>query len=75
MTRISLSTAQAVLAAMAAMFLSSVPARAQTIDETVNQVFADSTGWFVSFIFASIPGTSIAWIVVWLVVAATVFTL
>lgn len=49
--------------------------RAQTIDETVNQVFADSTGWFVSFIFASIPGTSIAWIVVWLVVAATVFTL
>ncbi|OAN69550.1 alanine/glycine:cation symporter family protein [Seohaeicola saemankumensis] len=75
MTRISLSTAQAVLAAMAAMFLSSVPARAQTIDETVNQIFADSTGWFVSFIFASIPGTSIAWIVVWLVVAATVFTL
>jgi alanine or glycine:cation symporter, AGCS family len=75
MTRISLSTAQAVLAAMAAMFLSSMPAHAQSIDETVNQVFADSTGWFVSFIFASIPGTSIAWIVVWLVVAATVFTL
>ena len=74
MTRISLSAAQAVLAAMAAMFLSSIPAHAQSIDDTVNQVFADSTGWFVSFIFASIPGTSISWIVVWLVVAASVFT-
>ncbi|MDP5348294.1 MAG: alanine:cation symporter family protein, partial [Paracoccaceae bacterium] len=59
---------------MAASFLSSMPAHAQSIDDTVNKVFADSTGWFVSFIFASIPGTSISWIVVWLVVAASVFT-
>ena len=75
MTRISLSAARAALAVMAAIFLFSMPARAQSIDETVNQIFADSTGWFVSFIFASIPGTSIAWIVVWLVVAASVFTI
>ena len=48
---------------------------AKTIDQTVNQLFADSTGWFVSFIFSPFPGTSFPWIVGWLVVAATVFTL
>ena len=47
---------------------------AKSIDETVNQLFADSTGWFVSFIFSSFPGTNFPWIVGWLVVAATVFT-
>ena len=46
----------------------------KSIDETVNQLFADATGWFVSFIFSSFPGTSFPWIVGWLVVAATVFT-
>ncbi|MDO8882863.1 MAG: sodium:alanine symporter, partial [Pseudotabrizicola sp.] len=50
-------------------------ARAQSIDETVNEIFAASTGWFVSFIFAPIPGTGFAWIVAWLVIAASVFTL
>ena len=54
-------------------FLSS-PALAQSVDETVNQVFANSTGWFVSFIFSPFPGTSFPWIVAWLVVAATIFT-
>ncbi|MDU8910121.1 alanine/glycine:cation symporter family protein [Aestuariicoccus sp. MJ-SS9] len=47
---------------------------AQSIDETVNQVFANSTGWFVSLIFSNFPGTSFPWIVGWLVVAATIFT-
>lgn len=75
MTRHAFPAATAAMAALAAFVLSVVPARAQSIDETVNQIFADSTGWFVSFIFASIPGTSIAWIVLWLVVAATVFTI
>ena len=60
-------------AAMAA----AVPAQAQeamTLDQQVNQIFADFTGPFVSFIFAPIPGTSFPWIVMWLVIAATVFT-
>lgn len=73
MTR-SFPAVSAALAAFAALIVSVVPAQAQSIDETVNQIFADSTGWFVSFIFAPIPGTSIAWIVLWLVVAASVFT-
>ena len=73
MTR-SFPAAAAALVAFAALIVSVVPAQAQSIDETVNQIFADSTGWFVSFIFAPIPGTSIAWIVLWLVVAASVFT-
>jgi len=49
-------------------------AQAQTIDETVNAMFASSTGWFVNFIFAPIPGTSFPWIVAWLVIAASLFT-
>lgn len=74
MTRNLFPAACAALTALAVLIFSGVPVRAQSIDETVNQIFADSTGWFVSFIFASIPGTSIAWIVLWLVVAASVFT-
>ncbi|MEM8539895.1 MAG: alanine/glycine:cation symporter family protein [Pseudomonadota bacterium] len=48
---------------------------AMTIDQQVNEVFASATGPFVSFIFAPFPGTSFPWIVMWLVVAATIFTL
>lgn len=61
------------LGAAAASFLTA-PAHASTIDETVNAVFANSTGWFVSFIFSPFPGTSFPWIVAWLVIAATIFT-
>ena len=50
-------------------------AQAQSIDDTVNEIFAASTGWFVNFIFAPIPGTGFSWIVAWLVIAASVFTL
>nr|WP_243695783.1 alanine/glycine:cation symporter family protein [Rhodovulum marinum] len=50
------------------------PAAAQSIDAKVNEIFANSTGWFVSFIFAPLPGTSFPWIVLWLVVGACVFT-
>ncbi len=50
-------------------------AAAQSLDDTINQVFANSTGWFVSFIFSPFPGTSFPWIVAWLVIAATIFTL
>ncbi len=50
-------------------------ALASSVDETVNQMFSSATGWFVNFIFSPFPGTSFPWIVAWLVVAATVFTL
>ncbi|MEM7318105.1 MAG: alanine/glycine:cation symporter family protein [Pseudomonadota bacterium] len=59
----------------AASLASAAPALAQSIDESVNAIFASSTGWFVSFIFSPFPGTSFPWIVAWLVVAATVFTI
>ncbi len=65
--------AGSVLAAV--LMLTAGTAQAATIDETVNQIFASATGWFVSLIFSPFPGTSFPWIVGWLVVAATVFTL
>ncbi|WP_010140570.1 alanine/glycine:cation symporter family protein [Oceanicola sp. S124] len=52
------------------------PAAAQaSVDETINSVVGAVTGPFVSFIFSPIPGTSFPWIVLWLVVAATIFTI
>ena len=60
--------------AAAGMALTGAPAMAQSLDEKVNQMFANSTGWFVNLIFSPFPGTSFPWIVAWLVVAATVFT-
>ena len=45
------------------------------IDEKVNAIFSSATGWFVNLIFAPLPGTSFPWIVMWLVIGATVFTL
>ncbi|SFD50813.1 alanine or glycine:cation symporter, AGCS family [Sulfitobacter brevis] len=45
------------------------------IDQRVNDIFAGSTGWFVNLIFAPLPGTAFPWIVLWLVVAASVFTI
>ena len=47
---------------------------AVSFDQKVNDVFASSTGWFVNMIFAPLPGTAFPWIVMWLVVAATIFT-
>ncbi|WP_299787222.1 alanine/glycine:cation symporter family protein [uncultured Marivita sp.] len=63
-------------AVLAAFFtvLAAVSASAQSIDETINGLFASSTGWFVNLIFSNFPGTTFPWIVGWLVVAATVFT-
>ncbi|MEM7240463.1 MAG: alanine:cation symporter family protein, partial [Pseudomonadota bacterium] len=58
--------------------LAATPALAQealTLDQQVNQWFASATGPFVSLIFAPLPGTSFPWIVLWLVVAASVFTI
>lgn len=44
------------------------------LDERINAIFADYTGWYVSFIFAPLPGTSFSWIALWLVIGALVFT-
>ena len=67
------------LLALGATGLAATPTWAQeatqTLDQQVNEIFADSTGWFVNLIFAPFPGTSFPWIVMWLVVAATVFTI
>ncbi|WP_281995541.1 alanine/glycine:cation symporter family protein [Ruegeria faecimaris] len=63
---------------LAAATLMASPVAAQEapgLDEKINQTFADITGPFVSFIFAPIPGTGFPWIVMWLVIAASVFTL
>ncbi|WP_209598822.1 alanine/glycine:cation symporter family protein [Ruegeria sp. HKCCSP351] len=66
------------LGAVTAATIAASPALAQEapgLDEKINQAFANLTGPFVSFIFAPLPGTSFPWIVMWLVIAATVFTL
>ncbi|WP_439522580.1 alanine/glycine:cation symporter family protein [Marivita sp.] len=55
-------------------FLAALSASAQSIDETINGIFASSTGWFVTLIFSNFPGTNFPWIVGWLVAAATIFT-
>ena len=44
------------------------------IDQRINDIFADYTGWYVSLIFADLPGTNFSWIAMWLVVGAVVFT-
>ncbi|MEJ8473859.1 alanine/glycine:cation symporter family protein [Roseibium algae] len=60
----------------AAIFaLSTGASAAQSIDEQVNTGFTLATGWFVNLIFSPFPGTSFPWIVAWLVIAATIFTL
>lgn len=66
-----------VLLGLSALLLShSVLAQdAMTLDQKVNETFATFTGPFVSLIFAPFPGTTFPWIVMWLVIAATVFTL
>ncbi len=48
---------------------------ATSLDQKVNAIFAELTGPFVGLIFAPIPGTSFPWIVMWLVIAASVFTI
>ncbi|MCZ4352281.1 alanine/glycine:cation symporter family protein [Roseovarius aestuarii] len=64
------------LAALAALAPTGALAQeAMTLDQKVNEVFATTTGPFVNLIFAPLPGTSFPWIVLWLVVAASIFTL
>ncbi|MCT8161967.1 alanine:cation symporter family protein [Pseudoruegeria sp. SHC-113] len=63
-------------AAAGSLFAAPLAAQeAMSLDAKVNAAFAAATGPFVSLIFAPIPGTSFPWIVMWLVIAASVFTL
>ncbi|MCB1312769.1 MAG: sodium:alanine symporter family protein, partial [Sedimentitalea sp.] len=65
----------AIAAAMLLPTLAAAQTEAVSFDAKVNEIFANSTGWFVNLIFAPLPGTAFPWIVLWLVVGATVFTL
>lgn len=62
----------------AAIVSPAVAQEAMSLDQRVNDIFAASTGWFVNLIFAPLPfqvaGSSFPWIVLWLVIAATIFT-
>lgn len=61
--------------AMASLSIPAFGQEALTLDQKVNDVFAKVTGPFVNLIFAPLPGTSFPWIVMWLVVAAAIFTI
>jgi len=62
------------LGALLLVFASSTSTRAQTIDDLINETVAPVTTPFVKFIFSPLPGTDIPWIVLWLIIAATIFT-
>ncbi|WP_442970502.1 alanine/glycine:cation symporter family protein [Roseovarius sp. D22-M7] len=62
------------MATMIAASAARAQEQAMSLDDKVNQIFADSTGWFVSLIFSNFPGTAFPWIVGWLVIGAVVFT-
>lgn len=55
--------------------VSASPSAAQSVDEVINSYVGAVTGPFVAFIFSPFPGTTFPWIVMWLIVAATIFTL
>jgi alanine or glycine:cation symporter, AGCS family len=62
-----------------ALVLPAAAAHAQ-LAERVDARFALATGWFVDLVFATLPtegliGVDLPWIVGWLVVGATVFTI
>ena len=65
------------IATAAALSLPTLAAAQDAVpfDQKVNDIFAGSTGWFVNLIFMSLPGTNFPWIVLWLVVAASIFTI
>ena len=50
-------------------------ASAGSIDEAINAAVGTISAPFVSFIFSSFPGTTFPWIVLWLIAAASVFTI
>lgn len=64
---------RALLLALPTFFLAH-SASAQSLDESINTIFQNATGWFVGLVFAALPGTNTPWIICWLVIAALVFT-
>ncbi|MDA8870435.1 alanine:cation symporter family protein [Rhizobiaceae bacterium] len=74
MKRLLTAALAASLLPATALAQATTPAEALSLDERVNSAFAATTGPFVSLIFAPFPGTDFPWIVLWLVVAATLFT-
>ena len=68
------AAALALLAPAAALAQEAAPG----IDERINDAFASTTGPFVGFIFSTpfdIFGVPFPWIVLWLIVGATIFTI
>ncbi|MGL1921443.1 MAG: alanine:cation symporter family protein [Hyphomicrobiales bacterium] len=64
------------LGMVGAMSTSAFAEEAMSLDQKINSAFASATSPFVGFMFAPVPGTeNFPWIVMWLVVAAAVFTL
>lgn len=61
-------------ALVAGCVVGSGAAAAQSIDDVINSAVSTISTPFANFIFSSFPGTNFPWIVLWLVVAATVFT-
>ncbi len=57
--------------------LSVTPAALASLDEKINNAVAPVLGKFTGLIFSTVPffGVAVPWVVVWLVVAATFFTL
>lgn len=68
------STLSAVFLTAMATLLAPLASAQSGLDAAINSIFSVGTGWFVNLIFAPIPGTTFPWIVLWLVVGATVFT-
>ena len=64
-----------VASALLVLFAHPTRASAQSIDERINDAVSVVTVPFVQFIFSPLPGTEFPWIVLWLIVAATIFTL
>ena len=60
--------------ALALLSARATSASADDIDRRVDALFDASTGWYVDLVFSPFPGTNFPWIVAWLVIAATVFT-
>lgn len=73
----TLRAAQLFLAALGLTILGTAPTLAQGFEEQFDTYFGHATGWFVNIIFYSfdIAGYTIPWIVGWLVIGATVFTI
>jgi len=48
-----------------------------TVDQKIDAAFKNSTGWFVTGIFSTIPiaGYDVLWVVLWLAAAGIIFTL